>query len=113
LYKLLEIFDSYAIIATHSPILAQEIPSKYIRIIERNENTPSVRLPGIECFGENLTVITNDIFYTGEVSSIHQIKLRELSEKLTYEEILNVFDGKLSFNAKMMIKAMIREGQKK
>lgn len=54
-YRLLEEFDSYAIIATHSPLIIQEIPSKYIRSL-------TIHTPDNECFGENVTKITDDIF---------------------------------------------------
>ncbi len=35
LSNLLETYDSYGVLATHSPIVLQQIPSKYVRIIER------------------------------------------------------------------------------
>ncbi|QDR81320.1 AAA family ATPase [Sporomusa termitida] len=109
LYKLLNTFESYAIIASHSPVIAQEVPSKYIHIIERIGNVPSVRVPGIECFGENLTTITNDIFYVGAVPSIHKDYFIQLAKQLSYEDILSLFEKRLSFNAKMIVKALISE----
>lgn len=37
LYKILETEESYAIIATHSPIIIQQVPSKNILIFENYE----------------------------------------------------------------------------
>ncbi len=48
-------FDSYAIIATHSPILLQQIPSRYVRVLTRNNtDMPDIKVPNFESFGEDL-----------------------------------------------------------
>ena len=51
-YRLLDEFNSYAIIATHSPLIIQEIPSRYIRALTRVNNILSIHTPDNECFGE-------------------------------------------------------------
>ena len=70
--KILEEFNSYAIIATHSPIILQEIPSNNIIVLERIDNQPFVRRPEIECFGENISLITRDIFDVTSKESYYQ-----------------------------------------
>lgn len=48
-------FDSYAVVATHSPILLQQIPSRYVRVFTRdNTDTPEIKVPTFESFGEDL-----------------------------------------------------------
>ncbi len=104
LYKLLEEFNSYAIIATHSPLIIQEIPSKYVLILSRLDNVLSVRRPEIECFGDNVTTITNDVFDVSGTESNYKTVLKNLSKKLSFEEVLDLFEGKLSFNAMIYLK---------
>lgn len=101
LYRLLEEFDSYAIFATHSPLIVQEIPSKYVQILTRIDNVLSVRSPVLECFGENVTNITNDIFDVNSTESNYKTVLYDLSinKKKSFEEILEIFGGTLSLNA--------------
>jgi energy-coupling factor transporter ATP-binding protein EcfA2 len=48
-------FDSYAVVATHSPILLQQIPSRYVRVFTRdNTDTPGIKGLTFESFGEDL-----------------------------------------------------------
>lgn len=103
-YKLLEEFNSYAIFSTHSPIILQEIPSKYIQILDRDENILTVRQPEIECFGNNISDIVSDIFDVNSRESNYKSRLKELSGKMSYNEILNLFDNKLSLNALIFLK---------
>lgn len=109
LYKLLEEFDSYAIFATHSPLIVQEIPSKYVQILSRIDNVLTVRKPALECFGENVTNITNDIFDVNSSESNYKMILRNLSEKMSFEDILDMFDGALSINAMIYLKGCFKD----
>ena len=103
-YRLLEEFNSYAIIATHSPLIIQEIPSKYIRSLARVNNVLTIHTPDNECFGENVTKITDDIFDVRSTESNYKSILRKLIQKMEYEDILELFNGKLSFNAMIYLK---------
>lgn len=105
LYKLLEEFNSYAVIATHSPLIVQEIPSNFIKVLDREGTIPRVRNLGIESFGENLTTITVDVFQTDRELSNYQEYLAKMAKEHSYEEILKFFGDKLSLNAKVFLKA--------
>jgi predicted ATPase len=63
---LLDKFKSFAVFATHSPIIAQQIPSQSIRVLSRQDDLVEVTMPDIECFGENLSEISNALFETRE-----------------------------------------------
>ena len=109
-YRLLEEFNSYAIIATHSPLIIQEIPSRYIRVLTRVNNILSIHMPDNECFGENVTKITDDIFDVRSTESNYKSVLKKLSQKMEYDEILALFEGKLSFNAMIYLKNCCTRG---
>ena len=66
LHALLKEFESYAIIATHSSQILQEIPARSIHIVERHGNIPSIRPYPRESFGANLGEITNLAFAVDE-----------------------------------------------
>lgn len=59
LKKILSETNSFAIIATHSAIIAREIQSDYIHILEEN---CEIRQPDIETLGNSLERITADVF---------------------------------------------------
>lgn len=55
--------NGVAIIATHSPVILQEIPKKFVWVLERDkEKKLTVRNPKIETFGENINMIMDDVF---------------------------------------------------
>ena len=106
LHTLLEINNSYAILATHSPIIVQEIPSDYVYVFERFENTPIVRKLDIECFGENISTITQSVFDTIEVKGTYKDFLETISREKSFDEVLDLFNGRLSFNASTFLKGI-------
>ncbi len=109
MYRLLEEFNSYAVVATHSPLIVQEVPSSYIKVLDREGMTPIVRELGIESFGENLTTITVDVFQTDRELSNFQEYLAKMAQEHSYEEVLELFGEKLSLNAKIFLMAQYSE----
>ena len=106
---LLEWNDSYAIIASHSPIIAQQIPSRRIQILGRDGTHPFTLPPDIECFGENLSIITSSLFgaIEGErdyTSIIDDLLDDEYSRAIILERI-----DKLGTNAQMYLRSKLRE----
>jgi predicted ATPase len=58
-----EDFDSFAIIATHSPIIVREVPESFVRVIKFDESgQPLIDSPSIKTFGADIGTITNYVF---------------------------------------------------
>lgn len=101
---LLEEYDSYAIISTHSPIILQEIPSKNVIVLQRVNDVPYVGRMGIENFGESISLIIRDAFHVSQDESFFQTIFVQMKEKgITKEEIKSFFNGKLGLNALMTL----------
>ncbi|GAA4451610.1 AAA family ATPase [Novipirellula rosea] len=96
---LLREFDSFAIVATHSPLVIQQIPSQYVRLFIRTKDLTTVRELVRECFGENLTAITQEIFQTNASPSLYHDWFKDAASELTDDEIVALFQRGLSFNA--------------
>ena len=111
-YKLLEEFNSYAIFATHSPLIVQETPTRYIHVLSRIDNVLIARKPMMECFGENITNITDDIFDVNSSESNYKVILKNLSEKYSFNQVLKVFNEQLSLNALIYLKACYEYDEK-
>lgn len=54
--------NGVAIMATHSPVVLQDVPRSCVQIVSRNDGDLSVRLPMIETFGESVSVLTSAVF---------------------------------------------------
>ncbi len=109
LHALLEQYNSFAILATHSPIILQEVPSKFVRILERHGNITSTRNLEIESFGENLSTLTADVFDTNEIEGTYKQFFKKIAESFTYDEVVNLFDDDLSLNAKIFLNSFYNE----
>lgn len=105
LYEILNEYKSYAIISTHSPIIVQDIPSKYITIFERQGNSPIIRKLPIESFGENISTLTSKIFDTIEVKELYKIFLDNFINT-PMENIERQFENGLSINAQLYLSAL-------
>lgn len=99
----LDAFNGYAIIATHSPVVLQETPAKYVRVLRRTGDQNSVVAPSIETFAEGIGVITQEVFNLGDGSTDWHETLRSLARKHTLEEIEGMFDRKLGFSARSYV----------
>lgn len=99
----LETFDGYAVIATHSPVVLQETPAKYVRVLRRAADQNRVVEPSIETFAENIGVITQEVFNLGDGSTDWHETLKALARRNTLEEIEEMFGLKLGFAARSYV----------
>jgi len=107
MYELLDDNNSYLILATHSPIVIQQIPSKYVNVIDKSWNKGLT----MECFGENFSELTKEIFgsYESEEVLYKDIFKNLVKKKYTEDWILELFDGKLNLSARIYLKALFNE----
>jgi predicted ATPase len=115
LFDLVKRFESFCVIATHSPIVIQEIPARNIFVIKRENNEAIVDSLERESFGENLTVITQEIFGNGEVPKHFISLIKDLIAKdKTYTEILSILETDnlpVTSNVRLYIKALMPSQQ--
>ena len=109
LSELLDNRNGIAIIATHSPVVLQEIPKSCVWKIERTgTRTDSFRL-NIETFGENVGVLTREVFGLEVTKSgFHKILASKVKGNNSYEEIVSEFKDQLGSEAKILLKTLIR-----
>ncbi|GAA3943839.1 AAA family ATPase [Hymenobacter algoricola] len=106
--KILKTFDSYAIIATHAPLLLQETLSRQVKIFGRTGNIPTISPLTIECFGENLTTITREVFAMQGTANNFRAHLTELSVGRTPEEVEALFPRGLPMQAEAFLQTSIK-----
>lgn len=111
IHLLVKKFQSYCIIATHSPIIVQGILSKNVYVVRNENNVLSAKHPSIETFGENLTRITDDIFSARDTTSQFKNELQILINKgYSYNEIINLLKTNnvpLSLNLTVLLNGMV------
>jgi predicted ATPase len=111
IYELVESFDSYCLITTHSPIIIQNIFGKNVYVMEKDNNTPIIRKIGVESFGENLTVLTEDVFSNSEINKHYKVILDKMIKLyFDYDTIMGKIENEnlpLSLNAKLYLKSKL------
>ncbi|EHK1077449.1 AAA family ATPase [Vibrio parahaemolyticus] len=107
LSNLLKNRNGVAIIATHSPVVLQEVPKSCVSIINRSRLDSRVDRPTIETFAENVGVLTREVFEL-EVSKsgFHNLLEASIKQGGTYESIISNYNDQLGFEGKAILRAM-------
>lgn len=101
---------SYSIIATHSPIILQQVPSNYVNVVYRNGSVVSADKIKSETFGENLQAIMEKAF--GFVEPEHDyrdiFRFLKKDKKLGKSEIEALFSKELGLQARVFLSTMFK-----
>ena len=99
----LESHNSYAVLATHSPVVLQEIAGCYTHVLRRHGTSNSVEKPEIETFGENIGILTRHVFNLDNSQSDYVGALRKLASDFSLEQIEELFVNGLSSQARALV----------
>jgi len=109
--KLLDGFDSFAIVATHSPVVLQEVSVKDVQIIERFYEGVRAISPQFETFGAGLTQLTYEAFGLDNTVSDYRAVIRQLARSMSIDEIEEIFPMGLSSQARALVLRAAREAR--
>jgi len=101
-------YDSYGVIATHSPVVLQEIPKKYVTILRRFGSVTVLERPSNETFGESVGLLTRHVFSLDSSTTDYHSVLRDLSKEYTLAEIESLFGNELSMPARAYVENIRR-----
>lgn len=102
--------NGVAIIATHSPVVLQEVPRSCVSILRRTRLVGNVDRPEGETFAENVGVLTREVFgLEVSKSGFHELLTKSVREGLSYEEIEESYDYQLGFEGRIILRALILE----
>ena len=100
--------NGVAIIATHSPVVLQEVPKRCVWKIRRTRLIASADRPENETFGENVGVLTREVFQL-EVSKsgFHSLLSHSVAEGKDFETIVDEYRGQIGFEGRAILRALI------
>lgn len=114
-YDVLEIYNSYAIIATHSPLIIREIVKKNVYRLKRMDGeVPTLNRVAFDTFGEDIASLYLNIFGYDESNSLFTKVVRKLAysrRKTSTEDIVRIVsdEDRVNLNARMRITQIIDE----
>lgn len=100
--------NGLAIIATHSPVVLQEVPKSCVSILRRTRLVLNVDRPESETFAENVGVLTREVFRL-EVSKsgFHDLLASSVNNGKSYEEIEDEYQHQLGFEGKAILRSLL------
>lgn len=105
--------NGVSIIATHSPVVLQEIPRSCAWIIHRVGKDIITERPKVETFAENVGVLTTEVFNLEvERSGFHELLATSVSGGKSYEEIVKEYENQIGFEGRAILKALVTDRDK-
>jgi hypothetical protein len=98
--------NGVAIVATHSPVVLQEVPNECVWILSRSGHSARADRPESETFGENVGVLTREVFGLEVVQTGFHRMIAEAIETQTYDQVVNLFGNRLGGEARALARAL-------
>ena len=109
LCQLLQEFESYCVIVTHSPLVVREIMSDGVYVMRRDGDMADLSKIGIESFGADTSVIIDEVFENKDANMPYKMKVKEMAKAgCTYDEVVSKLESAevpLSLHLLLYIKA--------
>ena len=100
--------NAVAIIATHSPVILQEVPKSCVWNIRRSGDLNSFERLENETFGENTGVLTREVFGLEVTKSgYYDLLAQAVKEGKSYKKILREYNAQIGFEGRAILHALI------
>ncbi|MCE4547227.1 MULTISPECIES: AAA family ATPase [unclassified Caballeronia] len=100
--------NGVALVATHSPVVLQEVPMLCAWKLRRSGAVSVAERPTIETFGENVGILTSEVFGLDVTrSGFHSLLEKAVRASKKYEDILDHFSGELGSEARAIVRGLI------
>lgn len=99
--------NGVAIVATHSPVILQEVPRSCVWILNRQLSVSKAERPSIETFAENVGTLSREVFQLELSQSGYHRFLSELRQKTqSYANAVSQLEGQLGAEGKAVLMGM-------
>ncbi|MDU7364109.1 AAA family ATPase [Clostridium sp.] len=100
--------NAIAIIATHSPIVIQEVPKSCVNKIIRNSHEMYFEKVTLETFATNTDSLTREVFGLEVIKTgFYQLLEKELKD--TFDETLEKFEGNIGSLGQILIQSLLSQ----
>lgn len=102
--------NGVAIIATHSPVVLQEVPATSVWKLRRSSTELIAERPEIETFGENIGILTREVFaYQVTRAGFHKMLSNAVETGDDFNEVLETFNDQLGGEARAIVRGLIAQ----
>jgi hypothetical protein len=108
LSELLTTTNGAAVIATHSPVVLQEVPKNCVWKLRRSGDHSVAERPQVETYGENVGVLTHEVFGLEVTQSGYHAELqRAVAESDSFEAVASRFGNQLGSEAQGIVRILL------
>lgn len=102
--------NGVAIIATHSPVVLQEVPASSVWKLRRSSAELIAERPEIETFGENIGILTREVFaYQVTRAGFHKLLSTAVDAGEDFDKVLAGFSDQLGGEARAIVRGLIAQ----
>lgn len=98
--------NGVAIIATHSPVVLQEVPRTCAWVLSRSGLSSRADRPQYETFGENVGILTHQVFGLEVMQTGFYRMISEAVQTRSYDQVVGYFDGQLGGEARALARTL-------
>jgi predicted ATP-binding protein involved in virulence len=109
----LEEYESFGIVATHSPVVLKEVPARNVKVLRRYLDSVTIEEPEIETFAENIGILTKHAFDLDSKDTDYQGTIEQLANQYEMAEIEDLFGGRLSSQARSLVMSVQKVAERK
>lgn len=103
--------NGVAIVATHSPVVLQEVPAQCVCIIGRSGDRMRVHRPDIETFAENVGTLTRKVFGLEVDKSGFYRMLKDSAQGRDFQDVLLEFGEQVGSEGRALARVFTSEDQ--
>lgn len=101
--------NGVAILATHSPVVVQEVPASCVTLLFRGGDEVRAERPEIETFAENLGTLTREIFRVEVTESGHHALITEVAQTAgSLDNLLGTFSDQIGAEGRALARVIMR-----
>lgn len=102
--------NGVSIVATHSPVVLQEVPANCVWQLRRSGTVLDASRPDIETFAENVSVLTRKVFgLEVEQSGFYRL-LEAESNEANFDDVEHAFKGRIGAEGRALLRAFTWKG---
>ncbi|WP_198666134.1 ATP-dependent endonuclease [Tropicimonas sp. IMCC34043] len=100
--------NGVAIVATHSPVVLQEVPANCTWQLERHNTLMVAHRPEAETFAENVGILTHRVFgLEVEEAGFYNLIRDTVIEEGDYDEVMEKYGGQIGSEGRGLIRSLI------
>lgn len=103
--------NGVAVIATHSPVVLQEVPSKCVTIVSRSGTRIRVARPDSETFAENVGTLTRKVFGLEVTKSGFYRVLEQSAKGRDFNAVIDEFCGQIGSEGRALARVFTTEDE--